>query len=88
MDGISSPIDECEKVWFLHSGTELNLSLMQKELGPIAKLVRLGGLLEDSVVVRTTSRDILYNPADRVHAVFITRGGFLVTIDYTTRDSI
>lgn len=88
MDGISSPIDECEKVWFLYPGTELNLSLMQNELGHHAKFARLGDPLEGGMIVRTTSRDALYIPACYVHAVFTIRGGILVTTDRATRDSI
>lgn len=87
MDGISSPIHEC-MIWFLYPGTELNPSLTQNELGQHAKFARLGGLLEGGMVVRTTCRDALYIPAGCVHEVFTIRGGFLVTIDYTTRDSI
>jgi hypothetical protein len=40
------------------------------------------------MVVRTTSKNALYIPADCLHAVFTIRGGFLVSIDCTTRDSI
>jgi hypothetical protein len=88
MDGISSPIDECEKIWFLYPGTELNLSLMYKEQGQHAKFARLAALLEGGVAVRTTSKDAIYIPAGCLHAVFTIRGGFLVSIDCTTRDSI
>jgi hypothetical protein len=60
MDGISSPVDECEKIWFLYPGANLNLSLMHNEHGQHAKFARLGGLLEGGMVVRTTLRDALY----------------------------
>jgi hypothetical protein len=63
MDGISSPVDECEQIWFLYPGTNLNLSVMRNEHRQSAKCARLGGLLEGGVVVRTTSRDALYIPA-------------------------
>jgi hypothetical protein len=45
-------------------------------------------MLEGGMVVRTTSDDVLYIPAGYVYAVFTIRGGFLVTIDCITRDSI
>ncbi len=88
MDVISPLIDECEKIWFLYLGTEFSLSLMQNEQGQLAKFARLGGVLEGGVVVRTTSKDALYIPAGCAHGVFTIRGGFLLTIDCTTRDSI
>jgi hypothetical protein len=88
MDGISSPVDECKKLWFLYPGTELNLSLMNREQGQHAKFARLPALLEGGMVVRTTSRDALYIPAGCLHVVFTIRGGFLASIDCTTRDSI
>jgi hypothetical protein len=88
MDGISSPIDECEKLWLLYPRTELDLSLMHREHGQHTKFAQSAALLEFGLVVRTTSKDALYIPAGCLHAVFTIQGGFLVSIDCTTIDSI
>jgi hypothetical protein len=61
---------------------------MRTEQGQHAKFARSAALLEGGMVVRTTSKDALYIPAGCLHAVFTIRGGFLVSVDCTTRDSI
>lgn len=88
MDGTSTTIDECEKIWLLFPGTTRNLSLMKGEDGLQAKLARIGGLLEGGAIVRTTSSDALYIPAGCIHAVFTIRGGFLAAVECTTARSV
>lgn len=65
-----------------------NLFLMRSEDGQHARMIRLGRQLKGGIVLRTTSEKAVYIPAGCLHAVFTTRGGFLVSTDFTTRDSI
>ena len=88
MDGISAPLDACEKIWLIFPPTDGNLSLMDRERGQQAKLSRIGTELEGGIIERTTSAEALYLPAACLHAVFTVAGGFLVSIDCTTRSSV
>jgi hypothetical protein len=88
MDGISAPLDGCTKIWFLYTPTLHNLALMAQERGQHGKLARLADRLEGGIVTQTTSAEAIYIPAGCLHAVFTTEGGFLVSIDCTTRLSV
>jgi hypothetical protein len=88
MDGLSSPLHDCEKIWLLYPPTQCNLSLMKRADGQHGKLARIGHLLEGGIIVRTSSADAIYIPAGCMHAVFTLHGGFLVALDCTTSKSI
>ena len=45
-------------------------------------------VLEEGLVVHTTSAEAVYLPAGCLYAVFTTEGGFLVSIDCTTHMSV
>ena len=61
---------------------------MAQERGQHAKLARLAEKLEGGIVAQTTSAEALYIPAGCLHAVFTMEGGFLASIDCTTRLSV
>jgi hypothetical protein len=53
-----------------------------------SKWVRIGRYLEGGLIYKTTSSDAIYLPVGCIHAVFTVRGGFLVTIEFGTPDSV
>ena len=87
-DGLSAPLDECVKIWFTYPPTEKNLSMMKKVNGQKGKMIQLAPDLEGGLIFLTTSSEAIYLPAGVIHAVFTKSGGFLVSMDFTTRDSI
>jgi len=54
----------------------------------MSRLKQLAISLECSLIVQTTSSKAIYLPAGWIHAVFTITSGFLVTMDFTTQDSI
>lgn len=88
MDGLSLCMHKSRKLWFLFPPTDHNLKLMKIELGQNAKLWRVGARMEGGVVCETTDKEAIYLPAGCIHAVFTLDGGFLVSLDFTTRDSV
>jgi hypothetical protein len=88
MDGLSAPMHKCQKIWFTYPPTEKNLSLMATEDGQVAKMTRLAQSLEGGVMFCTSSSNALYIPSGCIHAAFTISGGFLVTMDFTTRISV
>lgn len=54
----------------------------------MSRLKQLANSLEGGEIVRTTSSEAIYLPAGWIHAVFTITGGFLVSMEFTTRDSI
>jgi hypothetical protein len=88
MDGISAPMGDCVKIWLLYPPTDHNLAWMRQEKGQHGKLFRGGDHLEGGVIVQTNSAEALYIPSGCIHAVFTVSGGFLVSIDCTTRFSL
>ena len=87
MDGISAPLGDCIKIWFLYPPTDHNLTWMRQEKGQHGRLFRGADHLEGGVIVQTSSAEALYIPSGCIHAVFTISGGFLVSIDCTTRFS-
>jgi hypothetical protein len=85
MDGISAPLGDCVKIWFLYPPTNHNLAWMRQEKGQHGRLFRSVDHLEGGVAVQTDSAEALYIPSGCIHAVFTISGGFLVSIDCTTR---
>jgi hypothetical protein len=61
---------------------------MRSVNGQMSRLKQLAASLERGLIVQTTSSEAIYLPAGWIHAVFTITGGFLVTMDFTTRDSI
>src|SRR5258706_1447492 len=61
---------------------------MRSVNGQMSRLKQLATSLEGGLIVQTTSSEAIYLPAGCIHAVFTITGGFLVTMDFTTRDSI
>ena len=88
MDGLSTTIDTCRKFWFMFPPTDHNLELMKAELSQNAKLLRIGHQMEGGVVGETTGGQAVYLPAGCIHAVLTLEGGFLVSLDFTTRESV
>ncbi|KIW36686.1 uncharacterized protein PV06_11101 [Exophiala oligosperma] len=87
-DGISATLHDCEKVWMIYPPKPHNLQWMAEHRGQQAKLAQGMGVLEGGVVAHTTSAEAIYLPAGCLHAVFTVAGGFLVSIDCTTRRSV
>lgn len=52
------------------------------------RLARLAEALEGGIAVKTDSTQAIFIPAGCLHACFTTSGGFLVSIDCTTRVSV
>jgi hypothetical protein len=52
------------------------------------KWIRIGKDLEGGLVYKTTSFDAIYLPVGCIHAVFTVEGGFLLTIEFSTPDSV
>ncbi|KAK9625528.1 hypothetical protein V6Z98_005601 [Aspergillus fumigatus] len=88
MEGLSVPLGDCEKIWFMWPPTERNLSLMANESGQLAKLIRLAPLLEGGILLQTDSDHALTIPSGCLHATLTIKGGFLVTKDFATRYTI
>ncbi|KAE8334465.1 hypothetical protein BDV24DRAFT_26640 [Aspergillus arachidicola] len=86
-DGVSTPIGDCRKVWFMYPPTQKNLAAMANLEGQRHKLSPLSDTLEAGIVVKTTSDHALYIPAGCLHATF-TLGGYLIANDFTTFRSI
>jgi hypothetical protein len=61
---------------------------MRSVNGQMSRLKQLATFLEGGQIVRTTSSEAIYLPAGWIHAVFTITGGFLVSMEFTTRDSI
>ncbi|KAE8372197.1 hypothetical protein BDV26DRAFT_286157 [Aspergillus bertholletiae] len=87
-DGISTPIGDCQKVWFMYPPTKKNLAAIANLEGQRHKLSRLSDTLEAGIVVQTTSDHALYIPAGCLHATFTLKGGYLIASDFTTSQSI
>ncbi|KAH1601520.1 hypothetical protein KXV92_006172 [Aspergillus fumigatus] len=88
MEGLSVPLGDCVKIWFMWPPTERNLSLMASESGQLAKLIRLAPLLEGGILLQTDSGHALTIPSGCLHATMTIKGGFLVTKDFATRYTI
>lgn len=88
MDGLSTTIDTCRKLWFIFPPTSHNLELMKAKLSQNAKLLRIGHQLEGGVVCETAGGQAVYLPAGCIHAVLTLEGGFLASLDFTTRESV
>ena len=88
MDGLSAPMHKCQKIWFMYPPTEKNLSLMAKEDGQVVKMTRLAQSLEGGVMFYTSSDSAVYIPSGCIHGPLTVSGGFLVTMDFTTRNSV
>ena len=50
-------------------------------------LGKVGKYLEGGVIVKTNSSEVLYLPSGTIHAIFTTRGGFLISTEFTTSKS-
>jgi hypothetical protein len=88
MDGLSASMHKCQKIWFMYPPTEKNLSLMAIEDGQVAKIMRLAQSLEGGVIFCTSSTTAVYIPSGCIHTALTVSGGFLVTMDFTTRISV
>lgn len=88
MDGLSATMHQCSKIWLMFPPTDHNLHLLERELSQSVRLARVAGLLEGGVAVKTDSTQAVFVPAGCLHACFTTSGGFLVSIDCTTRMSV
>ena len=87
MDGISASLGDCVKCWILYPPMDYNLDWMRQERGQHGRLFRGANHLEGGVIVQTDSEEALYIPSSCMHAVFTMVGGFLVSIDCSTRFS-
>jgi hypothetical protein len=88
MDSLSAPMHKCGKIWFMYPPPEKNLSLMAKEDGEVVKMVRLAQSLEGGVMFYISSEIAVYILSGCIHAVLTVSGGYLVTMDFTTRNSM
>lgn len=52
------------------------------------KWIRIGKDLEGGLIYKTTSSDAIYLPIGCIHAVFTVEGGFLLTIEFSTPESV
>ena len=68
--------------------TTKNLRLMQMADAQRGKLARVGKDLEGCLIFKTTSRQALYIPVGCIHAVFTIHGGFLLSIEFSTPESV
>lgn len=68
--------------------TAKNLQLMQLADAQPGKLARIGKDLEGGLVFKNTSRQALYIPVGCIHAVYTTTGGFLLSIEFSTPESV
>ena len=84
LDGISTVIGSCVKLWLIFPPTSVNLALMGEADGQKAKFHRISERMEGGVIYKMTSADALYVPVGTIHIVFTIQGGFLFTIDFTT----
>jgi hypothetical protein len=64
-----------------------NLRLIQLADAQRGKLARICKDLEGGLVFRSTSQQAIYIPAGCIHVVFTTRGGFLLTMEFSTPES-
>lgn len=88
LESISATLDSCRKLWIMFPPTNRNLELMKVERGQNAKLARIGNQMEGGIFFESTSEDAVYIPAGCIHAVLTLAGGFLVSLDFATRDTI
>ncbi|KAK3045911.1 hypothetical protein LTR09_012565 [Extremus antarcticus] len=88
IDGISSAFDGCRKLWLMFPPIERNLELMRIERDETCKLFRIGHHLEGGIVFEAASDKAVYIPARCLHAVYTGDGGFLFSLDFTTKPSI
>lgn len=78
---------QCRKIWLMFPPTGHNFRLLEAELGQSTRLARIGGDLEGGIIVETDSTQAVFIPSGCLHACLTTAGGFLVSIDCTTRAS-
>ena len=88
MDGLSATMHQCSKIWLMYPPSGHNLRLLETELGQPLRLARFANRLEGGIAVKTDSTQAVFIPAGCLHACFTTTGGFLVSVDCTTRTSI
>ena len=88
MAALSATIDECKKTGFFFPPTDHNKDLMKQASGQLAKFSRIGSLREYGVVGKIDSSIAVAIPSACLHSFITQQGGFLVSIDYTTEESI
>ncbi|KAF4620110.1 hypothetical protein G7Y89_g14711 [Cudoniella acicularis] len=85
--GLSKTFGKCKKIWLLFPGTP-NLDIYIASTGFGNRLARIGSKLRGGIIVETDSSHELEFPADTLHAVFTTVGGFLAGINYSTAECL
>ena len=68
--------------------TRKNLHLMRIADAQRGKLARIGKDLEGGLIFKSTSSQALYIPVGCIHAVFTLHVGFLLSIEFSTPDSV
>lgn len=87
MDALSATMHRCRKIWLMFPPTCHNLQLLEAELSQSTRLARIGCDLEGGIIVETDSTQAVFIPSGCLHACLTTAGGFLVSIDCSTRTS-
>uniref|UniRef100_A0A093V791 JmjC domain-containing histone demethylation protein 1 n=1 Tax=Talaromyces marneffei PM1 TaxID=1077442 RepID=A0A093V791_TALMA len=87
-DGLSTLVGECRKIWLLYPPSEANLRAMKTVDSHRAKLSRIMHQLEGGIIAATNASHAIYIPAGCIHATFTLQGGFLITKDFTTSESL
>lgn len=84
---MSVPIGECEKIFFLFPPTFRNLTWFRRHrfAGNLSPGL---SVLEHGLVTNVTSDNVLYIPAGWLHATLTTKGGFLLSYDCATDDTL
>jgi hypothetical protein len=88
MDGLSAPMHKSEKIWFMYPPTKKNLSIIGEDDGQVVPMVSLSQSLEGGVMFYTSSETAVYIPSGCIHGSVTVSGGFLVTMDFTTKTSV
>jgi hypothetical protein len=88
MDGISAVLGDCRKTFVLFPPTDDNFSWMRRECHNQGKLARGLEALHCGLITELDSSSAIFIPSGWSHAVFTTEGGFLVSIDCVTRQTV
>lgn len=88
LESLSAYISPALKVWILFPPTAKNLSLLAQDLEQSGKLSTLASKLENSVILTLQLNEALYFPPGALHAVFTVQGGYLVGLQFWSREYI